>query len=75
MIFYVSGAITPEVSGGGNQKYGGAPQLILGNIHVKFEDSRSNRFRVMRATKFCDRQTDGQLRQNLYVSPFHGEDN
>mgnify|MGYP001550159495 FL=1 len=36
------GAITPKLSGGGNPKIGGAPQLMLRNIPVKFEDSRLN---------------------------------
>ena len=35
------GDITPKLSGGGNPKIGGAPQLMLRNIPVKFEDSRS----------------------------------
>ena len=38
----MSGAITPKLSRGDNPKIGGAQQLMLGNIPVKFEDSRSN---------------------------------
>ena len=33
-------AITQKRSGGDNPKYGGAQQLMLGNIPVKFQDSR-----------------------------------
>ena len=40
-IFIISRAITPKLSGGGNQKIGGAQQLMLRNIPMKFEDSRS----------------------------------
>ena len=56
--FMLSGAITPKIVGGDNSKYGGAPQLMLGNNPMKFEDSRSNGFLVMRAAKFCDRLMD-----------------
>ena len=40
----MSGAITPKISRGGNPKIGGAQQLMLGNIPVKFEESRSYGF-------------------------------
>ena len=40
----MSGAITPKISRGGNPKIGGAQQLMLGNILVKFEGSRSYGF-------------------------------
>ena len=36
------GAITPKLSGGGNQKIGGAPQLMMSKIPVKFEESMLN---------------------------------
>ena len=40
----MSGAITPKLSRGGNPKKRGAQRLMLGNIPVKFEDSRSYGF-------------------------------
>ena len=40
----MSGAITQKISRGGNPKIGGAQQLMLGNILVKFEGSRSYGF-------------------------------
>ena len=40
--FNVSRAITQKQSGGDNPKYGGAQQLMLGNIPVKFQASRPN---------------------------------
>ena len=36
----MSGAITQKISKGGNPTIGGAQQLMLGNIPVKFEDPR-----------------------------------
>ena len=40
--FNISGAITQKLSRGDNSKIEGAQQLMLGNIPVKFEDSRPN---------------------------------
>ena len=38
----VLGALTPKVSRGDTSKYEGAPQLMLENIPMKFQDSRLN---------------------------------
>ena len=43
-IFKLSGAITPKISRGDNQKYAGAPQVILENTSTKFQASRWNTF-------------------------------
>ena len=40
--FNVPREITQKQSGGDNQKYKDAQQLMLGNIPVKFKDSRPN---------------------------------
>ena len=40
--FIVQRAITQKRSRGDNPKYGGAQQLMLGNIPVKFQGSRPN---------------------------------
>ena len=44
-------AVTPKLARGDNSKYGGAPQLMLDNNPMKFEDSRSKGDAVRRAAK------------------------
>ena len=49
--FNLSREITQKLKRGDNRKYGHAQQLMLNNIPIKFEDSRSYGCRVSHAAK------------------------
>ena len=49
--FNVQRAITQKKSGGDNPKYGGAQQLMLGNLPLKFKDSMLYGSQLMPASK------------------------
>ena len=42
-----------------------ARHLMLIDIHMKFREESLNGFQVIERTRFCDRQTDARVKNNM----------